>query len=248
MYMKINVIGDIHGRTNWKDLVLEDAVNVFVGDYFDPYERVIADDLMINFTDICEYARNHPDNTILLYGNHDIHYIVPEYGGTTSRYDTWNADKFKELFDDYSSLFHGIAYAPDHMHLITHAGVTKDWLDKYLDTDDFTGVYTPEGSKVPNTKEMELFINDLWEKDKSAFSFYRNCDIYDTYGTTPTQSPIWVRPDTLAFCNAYKGTGIIQIVGHTQLKRLVDISEERGLILVDCLGQATESYKFNTVD
>lgn len=246
--MKINVIGDIHGRTNWKDLVLEDAVNVFVGDYFDPYERITADDLMINFTEICEYARKHAGSTVLLYGNHDFHYIVPEYGGSTSRYDRWNADKYKELLDDSKNLFRGVAYAPDHMHLITHAGVTKDWLDKYLDTDDFTGVYRPDGSKVPNTKEMEAFVNDLWERDKSAFSFENNCDTFDTYGTTPTQSPIWVRPDTLAFCNAYKDTGIIQIVGHTQLKRLVDISEEHGLILVDCLGQETESYKFDTVD
>ena len=35
--MKFNLIGDIHGRTTWQQLVREDAINVFLGDYFDPY-------------------------------------------------------------------------------------------------------------------------------------------------------------------------------------------------------------------
>ena len=35
--MKYNIIGDIHGRTSWKELVIEDGINIFVGDYFSPY-------------------------------------------------------------------------------------------------------------------------------------------------------------------------------------------------------------------
>ena len=35
-----NIIGDIHARVCWKNLVQEDCVNIFVGDYFDPYEYV----------------------------------------------------------------------------------------------------------------------------------------------------------------------------------------------------------------
>ena len=31
-----NIIGDIHGRTCWKELVQDDFVNIFVGDYLDP--------------------------------------------------------------------------------------------------------------------------------------------------------------------------------------------------------------------
>ena len=250
--MKINVIGDIHGRTNWKDLVMEDAVNVFVGDYFDPYTRITADELMINFTDICDFKRKHPE-TILLYGNHDFHYIEPYYGGSTSRYDRWNAKKYLELFEDAEDLFNGIAYAPDPTHIITHAGITKEWLDTYLDTDDFTGIYLEDGSKVPTTREMERFLNDLWNKSddnsnpkKSEFSFEKNCDPWDTYGTTPTQSPIWVRPDTLLEHNAYKGTNVVQIVGHTQLKDIGDFAEKYGIVLVDCLGQTTKSYVFDS--
>lgn len=251
--MKVNVIGDIHGRTNWKDLVIEDGINVFVGDYFDPYDKISEDDLMINFTDICDFKRKRPE-TVLLYGNHDFHYIVPYYGGSTSRYSRIGAPKFKELFEDSQNLFHGISYAPDSKHIITHAGITKDWLDDYLDRDDFTGIYLEDGSKVPTTREMELFINQLWwdskdsdnHPEKCEFSFEKNCDPWDTYGTTPTQSPIWVRPNTLANHNIYQGTGVAQIVGHTQIKDLADLSEEHGIVLVDCLGQVTKSYTFDS--
>ncbi len=261
--MNINVIGDIHGRTNWKDLVKEDAINVFLGDYFDPYDRIPAEDLMANFMDICDFKRSHPE-TILLYGNHDMHYISPYYGGTTTRYDGRNAKRFKELFDESEDLFYGVAYAPDSKHLITHAGVTRSWLDKYLDTDDFTGIWLPDGSKVPTTKEVEAFINDLWwnskdtdgHHEKQEFSFRENCDYWDTYGETPTQSPVWIRPNTLVEDNAYRETEVVQIVGHTQVQRVVDFSDvtdnihgtevRLGIVLVDCLGQATESYTFES--
>ena len=42
---KFNVIGDIHGRTKWKELVKDDAVNIFVGDYFDPYDDYTFEEL-----------------------------------------------------------------------------------------------------------------------------------------------------------------------------------------------------------
>ena len=39
---KYVVIGDIHCRDNWKRLILKDAVHVFVGDYFSPYDNFIT--------------------------------------------------------------------------------------------------------------------------------------------------------------------------------------------------------------
>ena len=40
MKRNYNIIGDIHGMTNWKMFVKDDAVNVFLGDYFDPYTNI----------------------------------------------------------------------------------------------------------------------------------------------------------------------------------------------------------------
>lgn len=45
-----NIIGDIHGRTCWKDLVREDCVNIFVGDYFDPYDGIQFEERSLEHT------------------------------------------------------------------------------------------------------------------------------------------------------------------------------------------------------
>ena len=47
-----NIIGDIHGRDAWKRLVDEDCINIFVGDYFDPYDKIHFMDLQYNFMEI----------------------------------------------------------------------------------------------------------------------------------------------------------------------------------------------------
>ena len=36
-FVGYNIIGDIHGMDAWKSLVKDDCINVFVGDFFDPY-------------------------------------------------------------------------------------------------------------------------------------------------------------------------------------------------------------------
>lgn len=72
---KYIVLGDIHGRTSWKDLVDENSINVFVGDYFDPYQLMHFMDLQHNFMEIIEYKKKYPENVVLLYGNHDYEYL-----------------------------------------------------------------------------------------------------------------------------------------------------------------------------
>ena len=57
--MKYIFIGDIHGRTNWKQIVEKekDADKfIFFGDYFDPYDWTLTlDDLVNNFRDILDF-------------------------------------------------------------------------------------------------------------------------------------------------------------------------------------------------
>ncbi len=78
-----NIIGDIHGRDTWKRLVDDNCVNVFVGDYFDPYLDFTIEELERNFMEIVEYKRKHRKNTVLLYGNHDMDYL-PDIPNTTA--------------------------------------------------------------------------------------------------------------------------------------------------------------------
>ena len=71
--MIYNIIGDIHGRIYWKNLVMDNAINIFVGDYFSPYGSFLFDNIKKNFLEIIEYKKQHPE-TILLIVNHDAEY------------------------------------------------------------------------------------------------------------------------------------------------------------------------------
>lgn len=223
-----NIIGDIHGRTSWKELIDEDCINIFVGDYFDPYQWMSLSDLCDNFKDIIALKQRLPEKVVLLYGNHDYAYL-PKVQEQNSRYDAKNAKTITSLFVKNQDLFHGVAYAIGEEYIVTHAGITKGWKNKYLsEMDDIS------------PSQMEKAINKLWQLNKVAFGFQKNADFMDFYGESPCHSPIWVRPQSLDIGNLYKGTNIIQIVGHTQFKTIIEIANA---IFVDCLGYVTKSKR-----
>ena len=223
-----NIIGDIHGRDAWKRLVDDDCINVFVGDYFDPYRFFPFEEMESNFLEITEYKKEHPNKVVLLYGNHDASYL-PDTDDLTNRYDQKNAIRIKELFNITKDLFEGVAYAIGNEYLITHAGVTSVWKNTYL----------PEITDT-NPTSMAAAINELWDKEKRPFAFMPNYYGKDLYGDDPHHSPLWVRPESLCLHNLYRNTSVKQIVGHTKVK---EITEVNGVILVDCLNTVKQSFK-----
>jgi len=229
MKTNYNIIGDIHGRTCWKDLVQDDCVNVFVGDYFDPYDKIQYEQLMQNFADIIAFKKQRPE-TVLLYGNHDLHYIISS--DRASRFDYMHGIDIKQAFADAINYFNGVAYAIADSILVTHAGVSKEWYEKEF------GTY--EGAPV---SEVADDINDLWKHNKVEFTFEVNAsEFLDMSGDSPTHSPIWIRPWTLADHNLFAGTSFKQVFGHTQVDNTIVIDD--CLICVDCLGTIVKSYKF----
>ena len=222
-----NIIGDIHGRKGWKELVKDNCINICVGDYLDPYEWMSYEDLLQNFRDIIAYKQAHPE-TVLLYGNHDMHYICDIE--RSSRYDWSHVVQNKQLFEDAKPLFHGIAYAINDEVLVTHAGVTKEWYEKNF------GEY--HGEPLSEVAEK---INNLWQHNIQEFAFTTNATSYsDTYGESPTHSPVWIRPWVLAEHNLFAGTSIKQVFGHTQMEDITTVSDN--LICIDCLGTKVKSY------
>lgn len=222
-----NIIGDIHARTCWKNLVREDCINIFVGDYFDPYEYVPQAERMANFQEILDFKQQHPE-TVLLYGNHDLHYLIADEH--YSRYEPHYANEYRQAFLKTHSLFYGVAYPIADKFIVTHAGVTKEWYEKYF------GLYHSE-----SLTEVAEKINSLWHQNKQAFSFDTNAtDWNDHYGTSPTHSPLWIRPDVLVGHDLFSGTGIKQIVGHSQTG--AGVTKDHNIICVDCLGTKEKSY------
>lgn len=237
MSKKYNIIGDIHGRTNWKELVLPDAINIFVGDYFSPYE-----DEGINFTkasnnwcELLKYKDEHPE-TILLIGNHDEdHWHIRE---RYSRFDMSHVNIISQLFEDDKDKFQA-AYSIENRFLVTHAGVTSEWFNSYATDEEKQQELTPDflaeyiNKKYLNGKETK-YIEFRFDTNMSYFG--------DTYGESPTQSPFWVRPITLMECNIFKDKPEFkQIVGHTQVKNIFIDSEKVPLYLVDVLRNNTQS-------
>ena len=215
---KYIIIGDVHGRTNWKDFIDPSNIVIFVGDYTDPYpdENISYKQMIEQFKLIIEYKKEHPD-TVLLLGNHDISYLS---GGITNRYDFEHAAEIKDLIMKNLNLFQ-IAYNIENKYVVSHAGITLPWYRKYFKTEDNSNV-----DQIVNN------INDLFFGNINAFTFGMNSYGEDSYGTTPTHSPVWIRPQSLMINNIFYNKDVTQIVGHTNLNTtIIGIKNENEVVL-----------------
>lgn len=133
--MQYNIIGDIHGRTCWKDIVCDNAVNVFLGDYLSQYDPSYDfEHCATNFQEIVDFAKERPE-TVLLIGNHDEDHWHWRHMKHASRFDWENADKIFALFEENKDMFR-LAYPIGDKCLATHAGVSVLWYNNV-----FSGSY-----------------------------------------------------------------------------------------------------------
>jgi hypothetical protein len=197
-------------------------VNIFLGDYLDPYRiRVMPSscETLHNFEDILSFKEEHPE-TVLLLGNHDLHYIWDEH---YSRYNPKWSKYFTELFRQNWHHFQ-MAYAIGKRILVTHAGVTKPWCE-------LAGV--PLGL---STFDLAETLNNMVKDDNKLHWFTARSSMAGATGDTPTASPVWVRPDALRAHGQLvnpDGKIIVQAVGHTQISAL---TLEHPFFFLDCLG------------
>lgn len=219
MIKRYNIIGDIHGRTCWKGLVRDDAVNIFLGDYLDPYDedkiKVGVDDLA-NLKEIVRFKKAHPE-TILLLGNHDWHYLFNEH---YSRYNERFSSVFSDFFKNNWNFF-TMACSIENAMLVTHAGVTRPWLD-------MVGLQECQAPDEIAENINHLVLEQYGFVWLTASRTFRKGD---WMGESDTASPIWVRPRALLTHNAVPDG--FQIVGHTQMSC---IETRNNVYFVDCLG------------
>jgi predicted phosphodiesterase len=196
-------IGDIHGRTIWKDIVEVELHKVdkiiFIGDYFDSFNIPMLDQIK-NFSEIVKFARKYPDKVVLLIGNHDYHYLSmgETYSGFNATYALGIEHDYLRPNLDLFKICH-----TEGEFLFSHAGVTKTWL-KHL---------------LVDIAVIDSELDDFWKYKPQVFGWKRNpskkMSAYtDHYGDNIWQGPLWVRPDSL---NADRIKGWTQIVGHTEM-------------------------------
>jgi len=207
--MKTVVLGDTHGRSNWKLAIhQEEPVDrvIFIGDYFDSFD-IPGIEQIDNFKQIIRYKENNPQvKVVLLIGNHDYHYF-PEIGyNGTSGYQSRIALSITQVIDENRHHLQ-MAYGFDK-YLFTHAGVSPTFMD---------GEFGDEGWIKENVVSQ---LNDLFKYKPKSFEF----NGVDAYGDNTYQTPIWIRPGSLMSVNKKHKKGLkkdyIQVVGHTAMRRI----------------------------
>ena len=205
--MRTLVLGDIHGHDSWKAIVENEEYDnvVFLGDYLDAF-RVKPEDIADNLLDIIKFKEKMGDKCRLCYGNHDHSYWNDE---RCSGYNWHGRHLYMPLLEDmFNENMMDLVYIQDDI-IFSHAGVSDYWLNKVTMLDDVREV---------NFDSVTL--------DSLNWNMLTG---YDGYGNTISQSPLWIRPQSLL---KSKVDGYRQIVGHTNMGTPVD---ESGLYFNDLL-------------
>lgn len=207
--MKTICIGDLHGRSDWKLAIYQeqpiDRV-IFIGDYMDSF-TISGVEQIHNFKEIIYYKKTNPQvEVIMLLGNHDMSYYPGFTDTAISGYQHRMAPSIKQVVEENKEHLQ-MAYGFDE-YLFTHAGVSPSFMD---------GEFSPEGWTKEN---VVADLNELLRYKPYAFEF----NGVDGSGDNTYQTPIWIRPRSLMSINKKHEKGLkkdyIQIVGHTQMKRI----------------------------
>jgi len=221
--LKIISIGDIHGKTYWKEVDPNkyDKI-VFQGDYVDSYYHKNAE-IYANLLDIIQLKKDYSDKVILLLGNHDIQYMFLDEGFGCSGFRPEMASNLNFLFKSNKNLFQ-IAFQIDNF-LWTHAGVSTGWYDKNKN------VIEKIGEKFSTKNLADTFNHMLWLKENKILHQVGSCrgGAYSFGGIT------WA--DRRETSTDYP-EGFHQIVGHTPIDEITKYGDEKGSIrYIDVLGR-----------
>lgn len=222
--MKILVLGDLHCRSIWKDIVTKEGKScdkiVFLGDYTCPKEVKLTDptDACGFLYEIIDFKDQNPDKVILLRGNHDLDSLGycwaqcwPQDHPKVAQY--WQTKDVKNWFLKNTQWVYPI---PRTNIVCSHAGISARWkgFQRALDEDCIDSVI----SDPPIT---------VWDRinsySPSELFGFTPCKLSDYNGISATQPCTWIRPQALM---SYGVKDIIHIVGHTPVSHIANIKEE----------------------
>jgi len=187
--MKIAIITDIHGSTNWRAVMkMIDKFDkiIFLGDYFDAWNNKWPEQ-MNNARNIFTFQKRFPEKVDLCWANHDTSYYLNE---RCSGYQSEYAIDIKEFFYNHEDQLE-VVYIYDKW-IFSHAGVSAKWMSC---------------ARIKTVEE----INILFKESPDYFRWVGP----DSFGNNPNEGPLWIRPESLII-NAVKNYN--QVVGHTELQ------------------------------
>lgn len=227
------IIPDVHGRDFYRD-ALSEAVQagigiVCLGDYMDPYDEDDVHHMGVAYPlkELLELKKMKPHMIHLLIGNHDASYFY-SVEMCPGRYDSINAKDYHSFFSKNALMF-DLFYEFQIIgkrFLFSHAGITRGWLSDI----GFGKQTLDESLKTLNYGFKEYCIDNrktaIWHQlshvgEGRGGSYQEGSIIWSDFFEHTDPS------------NWLKETGVIQVIGHTQLNyRPVRVAEK--VFCLDC--------------
>lgn len=217
---KILVLGDIHGRLIWYDIIQKEQPDlvIFLGDYVSTHEDISADQQLSNLEDILNYKEENPDKVILLRGNHDCQ-MLGYYWARCSGWDPKVAEGMMPIKERFLCLTQWIYQIPDTNIICSHAGISNAFLknvEKYL--------VSHRGSQYDDDSiDTEVVIDLINTIEPCELFGFTPCKMSDYCGESATQPCTWIRPWALAY---HSIDNIVYVVGHTPVDHINNTHNE----------------------
>ncbi len=208
--MKVLTVGDIH----LKPWILDNVDNaiekhnpdkvILLGDYFDDWDSTILD--YKNMSDrLDKFIIKHGDKIVLMYGNHELSYLLPIH---CSGYNYYVKDIVRDFCSRYKLNY---IFETDNIYW-SHAGITQRWYDIWIRPDNNKNDWNSNGLRQqkwnsagpmrggndtpsPLWADMSELIDDPWKSNKcksqivghspiSEHVFHNNIVFCDTLSKT----------------------------------------------------------------
>ena len=208
--MRYLICGDLHTHFDILKQVEElskdyDKV-IFLGDYVDDW-NAIPEASYNTVKELIDFKLTNPDKVVLLLGNHSF----SEWFGRPFLASGNNPITHKlvePLYSDNEELFN-IAYVPEGIEvLVTHAGLTYRWWEKYFSELPYEGEL-----KAKNYADaLNWAFHHRGDDVTAEEAFYGFADVGYMRGGHSEPSPIWADSNELILDGI---GGLPQVVGHT---------------------------------
>jgi len=221
--MKTVSIGDTHGVAVGN--VINEIIDrydkfIFTGDYVDSF---YIDNISMkeNLLDIIELKKKYSDKIILLWGNHDIHYLLGSKYYSSGFRPGMQSD-FHAIFDLHRKLFQ-LSFQVNN-YLWTHAGINAKW---------FNQRFKPFIEKHENIPSVSALLNLAFDEGFNP--------IFDVGclrgGGHEVGGPLWCDKAELYH---YPFKGFNQIAGHNPVDEIEIIKNDNNeIVLIDMLDSCT---------
>ncbi len=213
------VIGDLHCRDFWKELLRRhfDQVDkvIFVGDYVDSFDE--TDSQMIKtLSDVITFKKANMNCVELLLGNHCSQYMWLENRNFRCKgFRPEISGVIHHLFAENKELFN-FAVQLDNT-IVSHAGICADWLKR------FRAVLEPYSILVTPSNVVKYMNMCLHERvSREALECIGQVG-KSRGGDESVGGPLWADKSDLKKNYIY---GVNQIIGHTFHKDLVPYTHD----------------------